>query len=211
LKKSNSKIISVKKYLDEKDIKDDPFILFHVWLNDAIKEKLPEPTAMTLATSSKEGKTFARIVLLKKFDKRGFIFYTNYDSDKAKQINSNPNAALVFYWKELERQVRVEGIVKKISSRESDEYFNSRPVLSRISSIISPQSQVVPGRFHLENLFNEYIKNKSESEIKRPKNWGGYCLIPNHIEFWQGRENRLHDRILFTKKKSSWLINRLAP
>ena len=197
--------------MDEKNIQADPFTLFRAWLNEAVKAKLPEPTAMALATASKDGKPYARIVLLKKFDERGFVFYTNYESNKGKQINSNPNAALVFYWCEFERQIRVEGIIKKISTKESDEYFNSRPVLSRISAIISPQSQVVPNRNYLENLFNEYKKKVSKEEIKRPPKWGGYCLNPNSIEFWQGRENRLHDRLLFTKHKNVWLINRLAP
>lgn len=211
MKENNNKAKSLKNYLDEKNIQADPFTLFRAWLNEAVKAKLPEPTAMALATASKDGKPYARIVLLKKFDERGFVFYTNYESNKGKQINSNPNAALVFYWCEFERQIRVEGIIKKISTKESDEYFNSRPVLSRISAIISPQSQVVPNRNYLENLFNEYKKKVSKEEIKRPPKWGGYCLNPNSIEFWQGRENRLHDRLLFTKHKNVWLINRLAP
>jgi pyridoxamine 5'-phosphate oxidase len=211
LKENINKAILLKRELDEKNIQSDPYILFRAWLNEAVKAKLSEPTAMTLATSSRDGKPYARIVLLKKFDERGFIFYSNYASNKAKQIKSNPNAALVFYWQEFERQVRIEGVVKKISSKESDEYFNSRPVLSRISAIISPQSKVIPDRTYLENLFEEYKKNVDEGNIKRPEIWGGYCLSPHSFEFWQGREHRLHDRILFTKHKDSWLINRLAP
>jgi pyridoxamine 5'-phosphate oxidase len=206
----NKKILSKKK-LDEKSIQEDPFILFRSWLNEAIKVNLREPTAMTLATASKDGKPYARIVLLKKFDERGFIFYSNYESNKGKQIDSNPNAALVFYWPEIERQVRVEGIVKKISPKESDEYFNTRPFLSRISAIISPQSQVIPDRIYLENMVDEYKKNIKDTEVRRPSKWGGYCLTPCCFEFWQGRDNRLHDRILFTKQKKTWLINRLAP
>ncbi|MCX6149509.1 MAG: pyridoxamine 5'-phosphate oxidase [Ignavibacteriales bacterium] len=196
--------------LDENNVKLNPFDQFEIWMQDATKAKVFVPTAMTLATSTKEGKPSARIVLLKKVDERGFIFFTNYQSKKGKQLSVNPNAALVFHWKELERQIRIEGSVRKILLQESDEYFNSRPLLSRISSIISPQSEIVPDRNWLVKHFKEK-EFESIDRLVRPQNWGGYCLKPTAIEFWQGGINRLHDRILYKKQKSGWKIVRLAP
>ncbi len=199
-----------EKILDEKNIDANPFIQFQLWLDEAINTEIEEPTAMTLATSTKNGKPSARIVLLKEITEDGFVFYTNHTSRKGKELKQNPQAALVFHWKELERQIRIEGSVKRISEADSDKYFNSRPILSRISAIISPQSRIVPDRIFLEGLFVDY-KNNSKNEIIRPENWGGNILIPDYFEFWQGRKSRLHDRICYKRLKKGWKINRLAP
>jgi pyridoxamine 5'-phosphate oxidase len=164
---------------------------------------------MTLATVDKNSNPSARIVLLKFINENGFAFFTNYKSKKGTDLQENPNAALVFFWPELERQVRVKGKVEKLDESISDEYFQSRPKESRISAIISPQSKPIPNRGFLENKFKDFIENNTE--INRPTNWGGFILLPSEIEFWQGRENRLHDRFLFTKKAGIWEIRRLAP
>jgi len=199
-----------KKTLDEKYVDANPIVQFELWLDEALTLKVEEPTAMTLATATKKGKPSARTVLLKGVIEKGFIFYTNYSSRKGMELKQNPRAALVFHWKELERQVRIEGKIEKISAADSEEYFNSRPLLSRISAIVSPQSKIVPDRNYLQKLFDEY-KNIPGKEIEKPINWGGYILIPNYFEFWQGRKNRLHDRISYKLMKNCWKINRLAP
>jgi len=198
-----------KQKLRKEDLDKNPIRQFQIWLDEAIKSELTEPTAMTLATADASGKPSARIVLLKFFNKNGFAFFTNYESRKGKNLEQNPYAALVFYWPELERQVRIEGIVSKLSRIVSKEYFNSRPEASRISSIISPQSQPIPNRQLLEKRVEEFLKYNNE--IKIPENWGGYILKPSYIEFWQGRENRLHDRFLYKKIGKRWKISRLAP
>lgn len=196
--------------LSENDVAVNPFKQFEKWWDETLQSEIDEPNAMTLATSTKEGKPSARIVLLKGFDERGFVFFTNYESHKGKQILENPNAALVFFWKELERQIRIEGTIEKVSSQESDEYFNSRPVGSRIGAWASPQSSIIKNRRQLDENVKKYSTQFGEN-IPRPAHWGGYRLLPSLIEFWQGRSNRLHDRIQYSLQNEEWVIKRLAP
>lgn len=198
-----------KRKLNKEDLRANPLEQFKLWLDEAINSNVEEPTAMTLATVDKESHPSARIVLLKFVNENGFVFFTNYNSKKGQELSNKPNAALVFFWSELERQVRVKGKVEKLDEAISDEYFQSRPKESRISAIISPQSKPIPNREFLENRVKEFIKKKSE--IVRPPHWGGFILIPSEIEFWQGRENRLHDRFLYEREKNGWKISRLAP
>lgn len=196
----------------ERDIAVNPFTQFNKWWDDAIKSEIEEVNAMTLATCSKQGKPSARIVLLKQFNTDGFIFFTNYESRKGRELNDNPHASLVFFWKELERQVRIEGSVKKLSEAESDAYFIIRPEQSKISAWSSPQSKVINSREVLEEFFSKYLQQFEDSTILRPPHWGGYIVHPSQMEFWQGRPNRLHDRIQYTTGKSGkWIIERLAP
>lgn len=197
--------------LHENDINSDPIALFEEWFNQAIKSEVKEVNAMTLATADEDGNPSARIVLLKYFDQDGFVFFTNYDSRKGKEIKSRPKAALLFFWKELERQVRIEGIIENTTIQESDLYFNERNLESRISAIISPQSKVVPSRDFLQAAWDKLKSKQDTKYFQRPDNWGGFRLKPISIEFWQGRTNRLHDRILFQAKGSDWKISRLAP
>ena len=199
------------KQLSEVEINNNPLIFFEQWLSEAIESQCNEPTAMTLATSSFDGKPTARVVLLKDVRTEGFTFFTNYESRKGRQILQNPYGALVFFWPELERQVRIEGVIKKTSDNLSDKYFQTRPDKSKIVAWASPQSQVIPSRKYLENLKSDFQEEFSGKHIKRPPNWGGYSLIPNLIEFWQGRPNRLHDRIQYTLLNDEWVIERLAP
>jgi pyridoxamine 5'-phosphate oxidase len=196
--------------LDERQVDPDPLKQFELWMNQAIEARIEEPTAMTLATADVEGRPAARMVLLKGYDEQGLTFYTNYSSRKGRDLESNPYAALAFYWKELERQVRIEGIVEKVAEQESDNYFSSRPGPSQVGAIISPQSDVIPDRKYLEELKEDYLKN-SVGENQRPSTWGGYRLVPSHFEFWQGRPGRLHDRIRYRLADSKWVIDRLAP
>jgi pyridoxamine 5'-phosphate oxidase len=197
--------------LEQKDVAKDAIEQFTRWWQDAINSEITEVNAMTLATANKEGQPDARIVLLKDYNESGFVFFTNYNSHKGKEIEDNPKAALVFFWKELERQVRIEGTIEKTSTEESDEYFNSRPAGSRIGAWASPQSSVITGRDVLENYVTKYTAEFNNDNIPRPQHWGGYRLIPAKIEFWQGRSSRLHDRILYTRDADGWAINRLAP
>jgi pyridoxamine 5'-phosphate oxidase len=200
---------SHKKLLEEKADKD-PCKQFTKWWKQALKSEIVEPNAMTLATASVDGMPSARIVLLKDFDEKGFVFFTNYESYKGKQLQENPKACLVFFWKEVERQVRITGLVEKISAAESDEYFYLRPKESQIGANASPQSQVIISRKWLDERFESLKKN--ESLIKRPDNWGGYRVKPVLFEFWQGRPGRLHDRLQYTlQDDGSWIIERLAP
>ncbi|HEX2982025.1 MAG TPA: pyridoxamine 5'-phosphate oxidase [Ignavibacteriales bacterium] len=201
----------ILRSLDEKDVDADPVRQFQSWLNDAMNAAALEPTAMALATSSKDGTPSARIVLLKGVDAGGLYFFTNYLSGKGKALEENPKAAAVFFWAELERQTRIEGIVEKLSAEESEAYFNSRPEESRISAAISPQSRIVPDRKYLEDMFAARKLELNGSSVKRPPHWGGYKIIPNMFEFWQGRANRLHDRIRYVKDNAAWKIERLAP
>jgi len=196
--------------LDTEHVLPDPIQQFGVWMDQALLAAIEEPTAMALATVSPEGMPSARMVLLKGFDSNGFIFFTNYESRKGQEIAKNHRVALVFHWKELERQVRIEGFVLKTSGKESDDYFQSRPGESQVNAIISPQSAPIPGRQHLIDLQKEYLKTHP-GEHKRPVHWGGYQVIPEMIEFWQGRESRLHDRIRYTRKGGEWVVERLAP
>ena len=200
----------MRESLDEQDAARDPFVQFDRWFNEAIKAEMPMLNAMTLATVSAAGQPAARIVLLKGVDARGFVFYTNYESRKGAELAANPCAALLFYWIELEREVRIEGRVEKVSARESDEYFASRPLGSRHAAIASPQSAVVPNRAALEARFAEADKMHGDSPV-RPPHWGGYRMLPAAIEFWQGRPNRLHDRLLYSSVANGWKIERLAP
>lgn len=181
---------------------------FEKWWREALDSKIDEVNAMTLATASSDGVPSARIVLLKGFSEKGFVFYTNYNSYKGQQLAENPRACLVFFWKELERQVRITGIVSKTTPAESDEYFNSRPGGSRISAMASPQSEIIESREWLEERVE---KINDADNIKRPGHWGGYIVNPVTIEFWQGRSNRLHDRLLYTMADGEWKIERLAP
>jgi pyridoxamine 5'-phosphate oxidase len=198
--------------LEEEEVHADPISQFAKWWNEAINASIDEVNAMTLATASADGLPSARIVLLKGYDNNGFVFFTNYDSFKGKQIAENPRACLVFFWKELERQVRITGLIKKISNEASDQYYRSRPVGSQVGAIVSPQSQVIESRKWLMNKEFELLKEYAGKPIDRPANWGGYCVQPVTIEFWQGRPNRLHDRIQYTlKENGEWTIERLAP
>ncbi len=196
----------------EKDVDSNPIKQFEKWWQETINSKIEEPNAMTLATSTTDGKPSARIVLLKEIKENGFVFFTNYDSKKGNQIHDNPYGCLVFLWKELERQVRIEGEIKKISENESDEYFSKRPIESRIGAWSSPQSKVIKNREVLEKNVSVYTKKFQSQNIPRPVNWGGYILNPTLIEFWQGRTGRLHDRLQYTiNENGSWIIERLAP
>lgn len=199
------------KVLDENQISRDPLIQFENWLSEAIEAKVNEPTAMVLATATPEGVPSSRVVLLKALSDEGFGFFTNYSSRKGEEIAINQKVALLFHWPELERQVRIEGIATRTSPDVSDEYFHSRPLESRLSAVISNQSQVVPGREYLEKLWEGQQYKSVENLIDRPSYWGGYVIDPFRIEFWQGRSNRLHDRILFTRDGDDWIISRLAP
>jgi len=198
--------------LSEKDILPDPFRQFDKWWKEALHAEIPEANAMTLATASADAMPDARIVLLKGFDTRGFVFFTNYNSAKGEQLLENPRASLVFFWKELERQVRISGLVNLVSEKESDEYFNSRPVNSRIGAWTSPQSEVIADREWLDEKEKEIRAQFANSPIDRPPFWGGYRVTPTRMEFWQGRPSRLHDRILFSLQgNGQWTLGRLAP
>jgi len=199
-----------KSVLLENDLPADPLAFFRRWFDECIQAGVNEPNAMVLATVA-GSRPSARVVLLKKLDSKGFVFFTNYESRKGLEISDNPAASLVFFWPELERQVRVEGLTERISEESSDEYFNSRPYESRVSASVSPQSQVVPSREYLEKQHSDFIKKNIGIDIMRPTNWGGFVLIPDRIEFWQGRPNRLHDRIVYERAGGNWKISRLAP
>jgi pyridoxamine 5'-phosphate oxidase len=197
--------------LSENDVDRDPVMQFKNWFLDAVNAGLYEPNVMTLATADPFGKPSARIVLLKGFDENGFVFYTNYQSQKGQDLVGNPQAALVFFWAELQRQVRIEGVVSKVDAQTSADYFHSRPSGSQISALASPQSQVITDRSILEERVAELSTAYADKEIPRPEHWGGYVVEPTHIEFWQGRSSRLHDRIVYNLHEGSWIINRLAP
>jgi len=200
------------QFLSEKEIASDAIQQFDKWWKEALESDIEEVNAMTLATSSNDGIPSARIVLLKGYDKRGFVFFTNYQSLKGQQLLENPRACLVFFWKEIERQIRITGLVEIVSVKESDDYFNSRPEGSRIGAWASPQSQVIVSRSWLEENEKEFQQKFKNKTIQRPQHWGGYRVKPISIEFWQGRSNRLHDRINYTLLgDGSWLIERLAP
>lgn len=201
-----------KHELSEADAADDPIVQFDKWWNEALAAEIDEVNAMTLATASADAVPSARIVLLKEFNAEGFVFFTNYDSFKGRQLLENPKACLVFFWKELERQVRITGLVQKVNAAESDAYFQSRPEGSRIGASVSPQSQVIESRNWLENKWSEATREWSGQPIKRPDHWGGFRVKPVLIEFWQGRPSRLHDRLEYTlQNDGSWNRSRLAP
>ncbi|HRO43199.1 MAG TPA: pyridoxamine 5'-phosphate oxidase [Flavipsychrobacter sp.] len=197
--------------LNETTVGNDPFAFFGKWFLEAQAAEVIEVNAMTLATVDAQNKPHARIVLLKGLDEKGFVFFTNYDSAKGKEIDANPYAALVFFWQELERQVRIEGSVVRISEEESDSYFASRPEGSKIGAWSSPQSQIIEDRSILEKNYSAFEQKFSGNSIPRPEYWGGYRVIPNKVEFWQGRSNRMHDRVVFLRRVNEWSNVRLAP
>ena len=200
------------KTLNESDVLDNPFEQFSIWWNDAVASDIDEVNAMNLATINQQLKPTSRTVLLKGFDDNGFIFFTNYNSSKGHQIENNTNVALCFFWKELQRQVRIEGIAKKISDEANDTYFNSRPYGSKVGAWTSPQSQIIESRDILVQNEEQIIKEFTVENITRPDHWGGYSVLPNYFEFWQGRSNRLHDRICYQlNENAQWKIARLAP
>ena len=196
--------------LSETEVPHHPLPLFQLWFDQAVKAQCPEPNSMTLATADQVGNPSARIVLLKGADQSGFTFFTNYESQKGRELAIRPQAALLFHWHELERQVRIKGLVERVSPADSDEYFHSRPAASRIGAWASPQSSAIPNREFLEDAEKRFKAEFGDSP-PRPEHWGGYCLQPTEIEFWQGRPSRLHDRIHYKLEGSSWKIERLAP
>ena len=198
--------------LDERDAHADPIKQFTLWFDEALKSQLLDVNAMTLATTSARGEPSARTVLLKGADENGFVFYTNYDSAKGRDLAVNPRAALLFFWRELERQVRINGSVTKTTVAESDQYFHSRPIESQIGAAISDQSRPIADRSVLETRYEELAAKSADAAVARPANWGGYRVEPDAIEFWQGRKSRLHDRLLYTRQADgSWSRSRLAP
>jgi len=199
-----------RETLDEGDVDPDPFMQFGKWMEEAILAKALEPTAMTLSTLDARGRPSGRIVLLKGADPRGFVFFTNYESRKGRDLDAHPVAGLTFLWKELERQVRIEGRVEKVSAAESDAYYATRPLGSRVGAWASPQSQAIAGRQWLEKRWEE-LGRQYGGEPPRPPHWGGYRVLPDHFEFWQGRASRLHDRIVYDRTGDAWTISRLAP
>jgi len=197
--------------LDESDAHPDPIAQFRRWFDEALAAGLHEPNAMTVATATPDGRPSARVVLLKGFDERGFVFYTNYEGRKGGELQTNPYCAIVFYWGELERQVRVEGRASRVPEEESDEYFGSRPRGSRLGAWASEQSRPVESRGALEERLRDLEAEYEGREVPRPPFWGGYRVEPEVIEFWQGRENRLHDRLVYRRSGGSWRRERLQP
>jgi len=201
--------------LSESDVHPDPITQFGVWFEEAVAHGLREPNAMTLATVGPDGRPSARIVLLKGYDPRGFVFFTNYESRKGRELSANPHAALVFFWADLERQIRIEGMVERVDPAESDDYFKSRPLGSRLGALASRQSTVIPNRDVLDRRLAELEAQVRAGDVpQRPDWWGGYRVTPSELEFWQGRSNRLHDRLRYCRDESSpsgWRIERLSP
>lgn len=198
------------KSLDESQVDADPLAQFRAWMAEALAAKVPEPTAMNVATIDGRGRPAGRVCLLKELDARGFVFYTNYASRKGRELAAHPVAALTFFWKELERQVRIEGTVEQVSAAESDAYYRQRPLGSRIGAWASPQSEPMPDRAWLEARWTSLAQQHGE-DPQRPAHWGGYRVIPDYLEFWQGRASRLHDRIAYGLAGGAWRISRLAP
>lgn len=197
--------------LNEATLKTYPISQFKLWFEEVLANEKSDPTAMVLSTVDEKGHPDSRVVLLKGLEEGAFIFYTNYQSKKSLQLGHTPYAALNFYWPQMVRQVRIRGRVKRVSKEQSDAYFATRPLTSQLSAIASPQSQEIDDRRTLEEALNRLIEEYAQKPIIRPKHWGGYMLIPDEIEFWQGRDNRLHDRIVYYKKKGLWAYRRLAP
>jgi pyridoxamine 5'-phosphate oxidase len=198
--------------LSRKDLNADPIQQFQKWMDEAIKAETLEPTAMSLATVNKKGQPSVRVVLLKALDARGFVFFTNYESDKARDLAGNARAALNVYWRELERQVSIRGSASKVSRKESEKYFKSRPLGSRLAAWASDQSRVIPNRQFLADKLAKVTERFADGEVPTPRHWGGYVVKPETIEFWQGGGNRLHDRFRYTRQRGGrWLIERLSP
>ncbi len=198
--------------LSEKEVSANPILQFEKWFNEAVAAQVYEPNAMTLATATHDGRPSARILLLKGFGEQGFEFYTNYLSRKGKELSKNPVGAMVFFWGQMERQIRIEGTIEKLSRERSEQYFHSRPKGSQVGAVASPQSQEIDSRKILEDKWQELETEYTEKEVPKPSFWGGYVLKPQLIEFWQGRSSRLHDRIVYKKSdKKNWKIVRLAP
>ena len=201
-----------QKKLLEKDVAADPVTQFQQWWDETLTAGIDEANAMTLATASVDAVPSARTVLLKNFNEKGFVFFTNYNSYKGRQLAENPKACLVFFWKELERQVRITGLVMKLNAEESDSYFYSRPIGSQLAAVASPQSQVIENREWLDEKYNNLEKELKIKDIKRPEHWGGYIVKPVIIEFWQGGPSRLHDRLQYSlQENGKWKMERLAP
>ncbi len=197
--------------LDESEVDSNPFAQFRIWFDQAVKSEVKEPNAFSLGTVDSSNKPHNRIVLLKGFDDEGFTFFTNQSSDKGNEIAANPNVSLCFFWIELERQVRIEGIAEKISREESEAYFETRPHMSQIGALASNQSEVVESREYLDKKFKALAEKYTEGEVPMPETWGGYKITPSYFEFWQGRRSRLHDRITYKRDEKNWLTQRLSP
>ena len=198
--------------LRESDAAENPFDQFELWFQQAVDAKIDLPDAMTLATASKDGLPSARIILLRGFDDRGLVFFTDYQSQKGQELAENPRAALVFYWRELDRQIRVSGTVNTVSHEESEKYFRSRPVGSQLAALASNQGEVIPNRQKLESKYKQLVETYRHKEVPIPPYWGGFRLSPHWFEFWQGRPNRLHDRLRYTRRSDEgWKIERLSP
>ncbi|MBP7478106.1 MAG: pyridoxamine 5'-phosphate oxidase [Chitinophagales bacterium] len=203
---SHHRVQYLKSSFKEDSAASNPIEQFDIWFHNAIEQNITESNAMVLSTCF-ENKPSSRVVLLKEYTDKGFCFFSNYSSRKGKELENNPNASLLFFWKELEQQVRIEGRIEKLSAESSDTYFYTRPKESQIGAIISPQSSFIPNRQYLEEKFSNF----DHSQIARPVDWGGYLLVPSAIEFWQGGAHRIHDRLLYTLENEHWKINRLAP
>ena len=197
--------------LTESDVATDPIVQFHAWFDDAVRAQVNEPNAMCLATATPDAYPSARIVLLKGADERGFVFYTDYRSRKGQELSDNPHASLCFFWPELERQVRIAGAVQRVSRAESDAYFQSRPLPSRVGAWTSRQSAVLASRDDLERELAVNVTRFGDGPVALPEHWGGYRVVPEEVEFWQGRESRLHDRVQFRRQAGSWIRQRLSP
>ncbi len=208
---NNLRVDYTQRQLHENEAATDPFHQFQKWFDEALAAEPTHANAMILATCTREGEPSARVVLLKSWDPRGFVFYTNYNSRKASELLENPRASLVFWWQGLERQVRIEGRVEKTAEQEADAYFQTRPRESQIGAWASAQSEVIPNRATLEQRFQEIARIHENQTIPRPAHWGGFRLAPQSIEFWQGRPNRMHDRLRYRRLANGWIIERLSP